>query len=167
MPLNKFVFQPAISRRVLPAVFCCLAFDCRILLSNTLMLAQIISERQMSDRLFTSCSKCMYVMRAIAVSLDVVTSASNAVLATRRISHVTHPVIQAIQRRQTFNLQQGINRWFGRQRRPADELPLTCRPVCALPFPAPVMMTGHDFLWRLPAGIGQKSSAFLIALREI
>lgn len=75
------------------------------------MLAQIISERQMPDRLFTSRNKCMHVMRAFAVSLDVVTPAGNAVLATRRISHVTHPVIQAIQRRQTFNLQQYINRW--------------------------------------------------------
>jgi len=45
----------------------------------------------------------MHAMRALAV------------LATRRISHVTHPVIQAIQRRQTFNLQQYINRWFGCQ----------------------------------------------------
>lgn len=71
------------------------------------MLAQIISERQMSDRLFTSSNKCMHVMRAFAVSLDVVTPAGNAVLATRRISHV----IQAIQRRQTFNLQQYINPW--------------------------------------------------------
>lgn len=53
MPLSKFVFQPAISRRVLPAVFCCLVF---VLLSNTMMLAQKISERQLSDRLFTCCS---------------------------------------------------------------------------------------------------------------
>ncbi|WP_181409092.1 hypothetical protein [Serratia sp. SRS-8-S-2018] len=45
------------------------------------MLAQIISERQMSDRLFTSSNKCMHVMRAFAVSLDVVTPAGNAVLA--------------------------------------------------------------------------------------
>ncbi len=98
MPLNKFVFQPAISRRVLPAVFCCLTFDCRILLSNTLMLAQIISEHQMSDCLFTSCSKYM-----IAVSLDVVTPAGYAVLAAQRSSHIMHPVIQTIQRRQAFN----------------------------------------------------------------
>ncbi|AKL43923.1 hypothetical protein DMW62_28460 [Serratia marcescens] len=38
---------------VLPAVFCCLVF---VLLSNTMMLAQKISERQLSDRLFTCCS---------------------------------------------------------------------------------------------------------------
>lgn len=42
-------FQPAIS----PAVFCCLVF---VLLGNTMMLAHIISERQLSDRLFTCCS---------------------------------------------------------------------------------------------------------------
>lgn len=52
----------------------------------------------MSDRLFTSCSKCM-----IAVSLDVVTLAGYAVLAARRRSHIMHPVIQTIQRRQAFN----------------------------------------------------------------
>lgn len=63
VPLNKFGFQPAISRWVLPAVFCCLAFDCRVLLSNIMMLTQIISERQMSDRLFTlrnnACTRCV------------------------------------------------------------------------------------------------------------
>jgi hypothetical protein len=52
----------------------------------------------MSDRLFTYCSKYM-----IAVSLDVVTPAGYAVLAARRSSHIMHPVIQTIQRRQAFN----------------------------------------------------------------
>lgn len=63
-----------------------------------MMLAQIISEHQMSDRLFTSCSKYM-----IAVSLDVVTPAGYAVLTARRSSHIMHLVIQTIQRRQAFN----------------------------------------------------------------
>lgn len=45
-----------------------------------MILAQIISERQMSDRLFT-CD-------AIVVSLDVVTPAGNPVLATRRIFYL-------------------------------------------------------------------------------
>ncbi len=47
-------FQPAISRRVLPAGSWRL-----IVLSNTMMFAQEISERQLPDRLFTCCSKCI------------------------------------------------------------------------------------------------------------
>ncbi|HEJ7118634.1 hypothetical protein [Serratia marcescens] len=106
-------------------------------------------------------------MRAIAVSLDVVTPAGNAVLAAQRRSHVMHLVIQTIQRRQAFTSSKISIVGLAASAGTADELPLTCRPVCALPFPAPVMMTGHDFRWRIPAGIGQKSPAFLIALREI
>ncbi len=82
MPLNKFVFQPAIGLWFLSTGFRSL----RVLLSNTMMLAQIISERQMSDRLFTSRSKYMHVMRAIVVSLDVVTPAGNPVLASQYLA---------------------------------------------------------------------------------
>lgn len=71
-----------------------------------------MSERQLSARLFSSCSKCLRMIHMIDVSL-VVTPAGNAVLATRRRSHVMHLVIHTIQRRQAFNLQQDINRWFG------------------------------------------------------
>nr|WP_253722864.1 hypothetical protein [Serratia sp. FDAARGOS_506] len=34
-----------------------IALGCRVLLSNTMMLTQIISEHPMSDRLFASCRK--------------------------------------------------------------------------------------------------------------
>ncbi|HFO0260113.1 TPA: hypothetical protein ACHIEN_000755, partial [Serratia marcescens] len=35
VPLNQFVFQPAISRWILPAAFCCLVFDCPVLLRTS------------------------------------------------------------------------------------------------------------------------------------
>lgn len=35
VPLNQFIFQPAISRWILPAAFCCLVFDCPVLLRTS------------------------------------------------------------------------------------------------------------------------------------
>lgn len=64
-----FLLWPTISTPVAHAVE-------RILLSDTMMLAQKISEHPC--RLFTSCSKCMHVRRALAASQDFVTWRSNA-----------------------------------------------------------------------------------------